>query len=218
MTRVIFFDAAGTLFHLPRGVGWHYADVARRHGAELDEDALSKAFRSIWKAMPPPVETRTSRADDQEWWRTLVFRVLDDCAAGCEMDRAAYFEELWEEFTKPSVWELYPETREVLSALVGRFRLGVVSNFDGRLRKILPLLGISEFFEDLVISSEVGSEKPSPHIFVEAVRRFGILPHEALHVGDEPDADWRGAREAGLQVFELRRPENSLRDIERSLG
>ena len=134
------------------------------------------------------------------------------------MDRAAYFDELWEEFTKPGVWELYPETREVLSALAGRFRLGVVSNFDGRLRKILPLLGISEFFEDMVISSEVGSEKPSPHIFSEAVRRFGILPHEALHAGDEPDADWRGAREAGLQVFELRRPENSLRDIERSLG
>lgn len=213
MTRVIFFDAAGTLFHLPRGVGWHYADVARRHGAELDEDALSKAFRSIWKATPAPAETRSPRADDREWWRTLVFRVLDVCAAGCEMDRAAYFEELWDEFAKPGVWELYPETREVLSALAGRFRLGVVSNFDGRLRKILPLLGIAEFFEDLVISSEVGSEKPSPHIFADAVRRFGVSPHETIHVGDDPEADWRGARDAGLQVSELRRPVGSLRDL-----
>ena len=218
MTRVIFFDAAGTLFHLPRGVGWHYADVARRHGVELDEAELNKAFRSIWESTPAPLETRTQRADDQDWWRTLVFRVLDICAVGCEMDPTAYFAELWDEFTRPGVWELYPETREVLAAFAGRFRLGVVSNFDGRLRKILPLLGISEFFEDLVISSEVGSEKPSPHIFGEAVRRFGVLPVEALHVGDEPEADWRGAREAGLQVFELQRPANSLRDLLTLLG
>lgn len=213
MTRVVFFDAAGTLFHLPRGVGWHYAEVARRHGTELDEAALNRAFRSIWKTTPAPLETRMPRADDREWWRALVSRVLDAGGAGGKLDRAAYFDELWDEFVKPGVWELFPETREVLGALRGRVRLGVISNFDGRLRRILALLGISEFFEDLVISSEVGSEKPSPHIFGEAVRRFGIAPHEALHVGDEPEADWRGARDAGLQVFELRRPGRTLREL-----
>ena len=218
MTRVILFDAAGTLFHLPRGVGWHYADVARRHGAELREEELNTAFRSAWKTMPPPAETRAARADDREWWRALVFGVLDACGAGDGMNRTAYFDELWEEFVKPGVWKLYPETREVLSALAGRFRLGIVSNFDSRLRKILPLLGIAEFFDDLVISSEVGAEKPSPHIFHEAVRRFGVSPHEALHVGDEPEADWRGASEAGLRVFELRRPSGSLRGLVSLLG
>lgn len=218
MTRVILFDAAGTLFHLPRGVGWHYADVARRHRAELREEELNTAFRSAWKAMPPPMETRAARADDREWWRALVDRVLDVCGAGGDLNRSAYFDELWDEFAKPGVWELYPETREVLAALAGRFRLGIVSNFDSRLRKILPLLGITEFFDELVISSEVGSQKPSPHIFHEAVRRFGVLPGEAIHVGDEPDADWRGAGDAGLRVFELRRPAGSLRDLVSLLG
>jgi putative hydrolase of the HAD superfamily len=212
--RLILFDAAGTLFHLPRGVGWHYREVARRHGAEIDEAALNGAFRAAWKATPRPVETRAPRRDDDRaWWRTMVFRVLDECGVGGQMDRASYFEELWSEFVTPGVWELYPETRDVLSALAGRFRLGVVSNFDSRLRRILPQLGIAEFFEELVISSDVGADKPSPHIFEEALRRFAVRPDEVMHVGDDPLADWSGARDAGLQVFELRRPANSLWDL-----
>ena len=214
MTRVIFFDAAGTLFHLPRGVGWHYRDVASRHGADLDEAALNAAFRSAWKTTSPLHETRTQRTDDErDWWRGLVSKVLDECRVAPSLNRDAYFDELWSEFTKPGVWELYPETREVLSELRGRFRLAVISNFDSRLREILPRLGIAEFFEDLVLSSEVGAEKPSPHIFDEALRRAEIEPAEALHVGDEPEADWRGAAAAGMRVFELNRPQNSLREL-----
>lgn len=218
MTRAIFFDAAGTLFRLPRGVGWHYRDVASRHGADLDEAALNAAFRSVWKATPPLPETRTPRADDElGWWRDLVFKVLDECRPAQDLDRAALFDELWCEFTRPGVWELFPETREVLAALHGRFRLAVISNFDGRLREILPQLGVAGFFEELIISSEVGAEKPSPHIFAEALRLLEIEPEEALHVGDEPEADWRGASAAGLRVFELKRPENSLHDLLASL-
>ena len=42
--QTIFFDAAGTLFYLPKGVGWHYRDVALRFGCTLEADALSLAF------------------------------------------------------------------------------------------------------------------------------------------------------------------------------
>jgi len=214
MMRVIFFDAAGTLLHPPRGVGWHYCNVAQRHGADLDEAALNVAFRSVWKNMPPLRETRTHRGEgERAWWCELVFKVLDECSVGRELNRDAYFDELWTEFTQPGVWALYPETLEVLSKLRGRFRLGVISNFDSRLREVLALLGIADFFEDLILSAEVGAEKPSPHIFGEALRRFGITPAEAIHAGDESEADWRGAAAAGLRVFELNRPANSLRDL-----
>ena len=52
MLKVIFFDAAGTLFRLPRGVGWHYRAVAERHGCAIDGDTLQRAFGAVWKAMP----------------------------------------------------------------------------------------------------------------------------------------------------------------------
>jgi putative hydrolase of the HAD superfamily len=131
-----------------------------------------------------------------------------------KLDRDACFADLWSEFTRPGVWELYPETHAVVAKLANRFRLGVLSNFDSRLHTILEHVGLAHFFEHVVVSSEVGAEKPSPRMFAEALDRFDARPEEALHAGDEPEADWRGAAAAGLQVFELRRPENSLRSLE----
>jgi putative hydrolase of the HAD superfamily len=218
VTRAVFFDAAGTLFHLPRGVGWHYRDVALRHGTLLDEAGLNRAFRHAWKDAAAPQETAGARPDDDRgWWRALVGRVLDESGAPAQLNRDAYFSELWPEFTKPEVWELYPETREVLTALKGRVWLAVVSNFDSRLRAILAVLGIADFFDDVVISSEVGADKPSPRIFSEAVRRARLQAGEVLHVGDDPEADWRGAEQAGLRAFRLHRPVNSLRDVLKSV-
>ena len=214
MTRAVFFDAAGTLFRLTRSVGWHYRDVALRHGTDLREDDLDRAFRRAWRDARAPHETNGARPDDDRgWWRAHVGRVLDECGSAPTLDRDAYFSELWSEFTRPGVWELFPETLEVLVALKGRVRLGVISNFDSRLRTILLNLGVTEFFDDIVISSEVGTEKPAARIFSAALVRAGVAASEALHIGDEPEADWLGAERAGLLVFRLRRPENSLRDV-----
>ena len=63
------------------------------------------------------------------------------------------------------------------------------------------------------VSSEVGADKPSSKIFSAALARTGIRASEALHVGDEPEADWLGAERAGLRAFRLQRPENSLRGV-----
>lgn len=213
--RVIFFDAAGTLFHLPRGVGWHYRDVAWRHGLALDESTLNHAFRAAWKRTPAPAATRTARPDDDRgWWRALVEAVLDDCGVHGGFDRAAYFDELYDEFTKPGIWELYPETREILEQLRSRYVLGVISNFDGRLRAILDHLGIASHFAHLAISSEVGADKPDPWIFERALAMVGVEPAVALHIGDDPVCDWEGAAAVGLQTFCLDRPHNSLRDLD----
>jgi putative hydrolase of the HAD superfamily len=217
MIKVIFFDATGTLIRLPKGVGWHYRLVARRHGLELDELALNAAFVSAWKTMPARPPTREPRPDDDKgWWRELVGRVLDSCAAPApaSFDRDAYFEELYAHFTTPGVWALYPEVESVLGSLAGRYRFGVISNFDRRLRALLDQLGIARRFEHLAISSEVGANKPDAFIFESALEKMGVQPHEALHVGDDPVHDWQGAEAMGIRCFRLDRDKNSLRDLE----
>ena len=213
--KTIFFDAAGTLFHLPRGVGWHYRDVAARFGCQLDEGSLSHAFRTIWKQIPVRPASRLPRPDDDKgWWFSLVERVLDQCDVSTnQLPRLDYFEQLYAEFTRPGIWELFPETQEVLAGLRNRYRLGVISNFDGRLRPILASLGLAEFFNPFVISSEVGADKPDGWIFQQALSLAAVTATEALHVGDDPHSDWQGAESAGLNAFHLRRPENSLRDL-----
>jgi putative hydrolase of the HAD superfamily len=111
------------------------------------------------------------------------------------------------------VWRLYPEVTEVLEALAARAELGVITNFDGRFRAIADELGITRYFRHTVISSEVGADKPDRVIFQRAVEMAGVSPGEALHAGDDPVCDWQGAADAGLQVFRLDRPRNSLRDL-----
>jgi putative hydrolase of the HAD superfamily len=130
-----------------------------------------------------------------------------------ELDRDNFFEIAYEHFAESGVWELYPEVPNVLRQLRPRFQLAVISNFDGRLRFILEHLGISKYFTHVFISSEIGADKPDPEIYRRALRLIDLKASEVLHVGDDPRRDWEAARTAGLSIFRLDRPKNSLRDL-----
>ena len=152
--------------------------------------------------------------DDKGWWRELVGRVFDQVAPSLsELDRDNFFEIAYEHFAEAGVWKLYPEVLDVLEQLRERFQLAVISNFDGRLRLILQNLGISKYFAHVFISSELGADKPDPEIFRRALKLMHLNANEVLHVGDDPERDWKAAKEAGLLVFQLDRPRNSLRDL-----
>ena len=70
-----------------------------------------------------------------------------------------------------------------------------------------------KYFRYVFVSSELGVDKPNPEIFRRALRLAGRKAADVIHVGDDPERDWRAARTAGLTTFELRRPEMSLRDL-----
>jgi putative hydrolase of the HAD superfamily len=215
MLKAIFFDAAGTLVYLPKGVGYHYSLVGKWLGLQLDSAALDRAFVSAWRQMPSRPATAEPREDDDKgWWRDLVNRVLDQVAPAMkDLDRDNFFEFAYDHFAEPGVWELYPEVSDVLRALHGRFELSVISNFDGRLRVIFEHLGIFKYFRQFFLSSELGADKPDPVIFQLAMQVSGFAPNEIVHVGDDPMRDWSAAAKAGLQVFKLDRKKNSLRDL-----
>src|SRR2546421_2344210 len=125
--KAIFFDAGGTLIHLPQSVGHHYADVGERIGLRLDHAALDDAFAACWKETPPrPAVDGPRDDDDKGWWRELVNRVLDRVAPDvADLDRDAFFEAIYGHFAEPGVWDLYPEVNDVLEKLHGRFQLAV---------------------------------------------------------------------------------------------
>ncbi len=215
MLKAIFFDAAGTLIRLTKSAGQHYALVGQRQGLILDPAALDRAFARVWKEMPVRPATGAPRDDDDKgWWRDLVECLLNRVSPAIDpLDRDTFFEAAYGHFAEAGVWELYPEVEEVLAALGPRFELAVLSNFDGRLRMILEQLGLSKYFQHVFLSSELGADKPDPLIYRRALELSGFSPNEVLHAGDDPKRDWAAAEGAGLEIFRLERPKNSLRDL-----
>jgi putative hydrolase of the HAD superfamily len=215
MIKAIFLDAVGTLFYLTETVGNHYELVGHEIGLKLDATKLDHAFHTAWNRMPSRLPIDGPRPnDDKGWWRELVNLLLDQAAPSLsEFDRDNFFEIAYEHFAEAGVWQLYPEVDGVLEQLRPRFSLAVISNFDGRLRFILEQLGISKYFGQIFISSELGADKPDPEIFRRALKFIDLKPNEVLHVGDDSERDWKAAKRAGLGVFKLDRPRNSLRTL-----
>jgi putative hydrolase of the HAD superfamily len=219
MIKVITFDAGNTLIRLSRPVGVIYAAVAKRFGAELNPIDLEHGFRAAWKTVPRLPDVPGPRPDDgRTWWRDVVIQTLENAQAEVE-SFDGFFDAVYQEFTVSGVWRLEPGALELLQDLrQAGFRLGIISNFDLRLREILKHVGVLDLFEQIVVSSQVGAEKPSPRIFEEALRRFAVEPAELLHVGDEEKADGDGARALGIQAFILGFAGSGLYGLRQRIG
>jgi len=85
------------------------------------------------------------------------------------------------------------------------YRIGVVSNAEGRVERDLDGAGYAGLLETVVDSHLVGVEKPDPRIFRIALERLGVTAETAVFVGDVPAVDVAGARAAGLQAILLDR-------------
>ena len=69
----------------------------------------------------------------------------------------------------------------------------------------LRLAGLAEFFGTVTYSFDVGAEKPDVRIFRRAVAEANAAEEQCVHVGDSFEADYLGARRAGLHAVLLQR-------------
>jgi putative hydrolase of the HAD superfamily len=202
--KCVFFDAADTLFRVRGGVGQVYWKVAQKYGVRGTHHEIESAFKNAFKSAPPMAFPDAKPEDikilEKKWWYNVVKRVFSEI----KIDNFdSYFEELFETF-RNDAWELFPETIRVLKALKSSgFKLGIISNFDSRIYDVCSKLGIIDFFDSIVISSEVGFAKPMVGIFNIALKRNNVRPCESLHIGDSLYHDFYGARSAGIRTLLL---------------
>lgn len=108
---------------------------------------------------------------------------------------------------------VYPEHHtEILFYLKEKqYRLSVVSNFDHAptARGLLGKFGIAHFFEDIVISEEVGWRKPHRKIFEFALSELGENASDTIFIGDNPEADIMGSSDCGIDSVWVKRKEQS---------
>jgi len=81
--------------------------------------------------------------------------------------------------------------------------MGIISNWDHSARGLLAAHGLTGFFDPIVISSEVGCEKPSERIFRIALEKAGVPAERCLYVGDNYYDDAVGCRKVGMRPLIL---------------
>jgi 2-haloalkanoic acid dehalogenase type II len=97
--------------------------------------------------------------------------------------------------------EFFPDVLPALQQLSGDFILVAVTNGNANLQTI----GIDHLFSDVVTAVGAGAAKPHRAIFDEAIKRTGAAAAEILHVGDHPELDVDGARNAGMRTAWINR-------------
>jgi putative hydrolase of the HAD superfamily len=98
-----------------------------------------------------------------------------------------------------AAWALFPDTVPVLDALRDTHRHAVLSNSSTEVQEHkLRALGVRDRFEVLLCAVELKVSKPDPGAFLAVCTALGLPPAEVAYVGDEPEIDARGARDAGL--------------------
>lgn len=219
--KLITFDVTDTLLSFRRPPEVEYARAVQQLGyGEANAAQMSAAFGHQFRSMSAlaPNFGRDGRPQMtwETWWRRLIAGVLR--AARADLDERAVrriADHLIDLYETAECWQPTDGAVELLQAL--RWKedgdsglppsLGVISNFDPRLKWLLENVDLPPV--DFVLASyEVGALKPSAQIFDLALKmaegfrtkRWGakeLRPEEALHVGNTPLLDYVGAREAG---------------------
>lgn len=208
MARLVTFDVTNTCIRIVKSVGYHYSQAVQSHGIHLDPLQLDKAFNLMFKKMNRefPNFGLNQNISCHDWWEKLVSGTFAALGMTDEGIVKQIGNKLYADFAGPQKWEVYPDVVPTLHALKQKgLAVGVISNFDDRLKPILKSLKIADLFDFTLASYEVGYCKPDPRLFQLALKRAQVRADQATHVGDNYDLDYIAARAAGMQSVLLTR-------------
>lgn len=110
------------------------------------------------------------------------------------------------DYYNPSTnWNIYSDVIEVLEELGQNYILCAVSDFGGALPTTLELLGLSKYFEHIVVSSLVGVSKFNPEIYKKALEVTDVNASNVIMVGDNYTADIEISHQIGIRGVWLNR-------------
>ncbi len=191
--KAALLDALGTLVELERPWPHLVAELRARGVSAREEDAK--------RAMLAEMSHYKRHHDDAK-----DFAGLKDLRRRCagivqgELGTALPVAGVEDAMLAAIRFRPYPEVRAVLGALRERgVARVVVSNWDVSLHDVLERTELRPLVDAVVTSAEFGAAKPDPAIFARALELAGgVAPGDAVHAGDDLEADVGGARAAGI--------------------
>jgi putative hydrolase of the HAD superfamily len=195
---VILFDAGNTLVWLDHPF---LVSLLAEHGTEVTEDELLGAEYTA-KLLLDELIRSGEVGDDRSRGRIYFAKVFGELGVP-ESLLPALAARLEARHAERNLWSrVRPGTAEALEQLQGAgYRLGVISNADGRVEQLLDDVGLASYFDFILDSHLIGIEKPDPRIFRLGCERAGSKPEETIYVGDIYEIDVVGARGVGMRAF-----------------
>jgi HAD superfamily hydrolase (TIGR01549 family) len=191
--QAVLFDAFGTLFELDDPFGRLGRAVRSRLGLDRAEAAVEAAFL----AEASYYAAHCHEAVDEGSLLALQLHCAGIVVERLELPVAP--EAALQSLGDSIAYRVFDDVAPTLAELERRgVPTAVVSNWDYSLHDVLARLGLE--FGVVVTSAAIGASKPDPAPFRAALDRLGVAPGQALHVGDTPEADGDGARDAGIDV------------------
>lgn len=207
--RLITFDFVGTLIRFRDPPVAKYVEFAAAAGIQVEYTSLQNRFYTRWRLQEEqhPHFGATTNKSSLVWWTSLVKGIFRDELGSAyqedQMQKVA--SDLYSYYHSPKPYLLLDDGKEGLGKLAalkkmrqGDLKIGLVSNFDNRLHDIVPALGLRGFVDFIVTSEDAKSSKPQEKIFDYAARKSeldDLHPSQILHVGDDMDKDYIGARQ-----------------------
>jgi putative hydrolase of the HAD superfamily len=205
MIQAVTFDLWWTIFEyreatLERKIAL-LSDMLGHQGLDRDRESMREAFiysRNLF-------DRSWKRAKRSHSPRARVEAVLDrmgvSLPAGAMKDLTGEIEEAI--LAEPP--NLVHGVAEAIDSLSQAYTLGIISDTGmtpGRVvRTLLDRAGLLSLFSSTLFSDEVGCYKPHAEIFKLALRDLAVLPAQAVHIGDDPQTDVRGAKGVGMKAI-----------------
>ena len=201
MIKAIFFDMYGTLARFYPLKEELQATACADFGIQVTPEGITQgyALADAYMAREKAVFSLRKRSPEarEAFFAEYERLILQGAGIDVNLEKAG---EIWRRVQQlPYDLAIYDDVLPALDMLkLQGLTLGLISNIDETGSQLAERLGVSMYLDFAVTSGEVGAEKPHPPIFLAALERAGVEPHEALHVGDQLSSDVQGAKSVGI--------------------
>lgn len=174
---------------------------AHRHLVQTESDAAGVP-REVWDAAMWEEKLCFDRGiGNIKTIREMIDRACDALPVPVPEERRTAAMEARRERLRLAVTEIDPRIVSTIRELKARgYKIGLVSNADVCDEACWPESPVFSCFDDSIFSCDVGLLKPDAAIYRLSLEHLGVLPEEAVFVGDGGSEELAGAKAAGLRT------------------
>jgi HAD superfamily hydrolase (TIGR01509 family) len=194
--EAVLFDLGGTLIET--------AEIPHVMKRILEERGINRSLEEItyaWKEAEKGLDFRDLATLLDKFWVQWNLRILGNLQVTTKTQILA-------EFIATHWWDycniaIYPDAEKILPLLKDRnLKVGVVTNgLQSDVDEILVRVNLQNFFDVVVVIDTLRKMKPDVEVFHYALQELKTAPSNAIFIGDEVEADYRGAQRSGLTAY-----------------